>query len=228
MEGQSKGGEEEPVIDCTARELQDCEEDLQLLAGDLLNSLKSRLAYVSRMQKILISMDLDSIIGHVTGKRNASGCIKIDEAALEHYCHDEFKEFFAYVCSEDHVQNLATSKDIIIDPSLSHVIHRKLKVVLKELVWHPKHINLLVDCLKVVREDGTTILLQSYLDEESDAMEGSVVDKIGRVERFEILVEDGAQFFLSNAYIIKVKCGTFKVIVCEENILKNLYTNQEI
>ncbi|MCP4801188.1 MAG: hypothetical protein GY893_14695 [bacterium] len=230
MEGQSKGGEEEeePVIDWTARELEDCEGDLQLLARDLLNSLKARLANVSRMQKKLTSMDLDSIIGHVTGKRNASGCVKIDEAALEHYGHDEFKEFFAYVCSQDHVQTLATSKDVILDPSLSHVIHRKLKVVLKELVWHPKYIDLLVDCLKVVREDGTTVLLQSYLNEESDVMEGPVVDKIGRVEKFEILAEDGAQFFLSNTYAIKVKCGTFKVIVCEENILKNMYTNQEI
>eukprot|EP00794_Sanderia_malayensis_P004468 gene4468-5062_t len=186
MEGQSvTGEEEEPVIDWIAREIQDCEEDLQLFACDLLNSLKSHLANVSRMQSQLRSMDLDTIIGHMTGDRNDKGCVKIDEAALEHYSHDEFKELFAYVCYQDHLQALALSKDMITDPSLSHVIHRKLKVFLKELVWHPKYIDVLVDCLKVVKEDGMAVLLRKYLNEECEIMEGSVVEKINRVEAFE-------------------------------------------
>ena len=135
---------------------------------------------------------------------------------MEHYNHDKFREFLSYVCNQDQVKTLATSKDTILDPSLSQVIHRKLKAMLKELVWHPKYIDVLVDCLKVVREDSTTVLQKSYLHEESGVMERSVKDKIGRVERFEILAEDGAQLFLSNTYAIKVKCGTFTVIVNEE------------
>eukprot|EP00794_Sanderia_malayensis_P006285 gene6284-7008_t len=59
-------------------------------------------------------------------------------------------------------------------------------------------------------------------------MEGSVVEKINRVEAFERSTEDGAEFFLSNTYTIKAKCGTFKVLVYEENILKNIYTSKEV
>ena len=114
--------------------LKESKADLNLLGSDLVNSLRSCLANFSRMQKEFTPMGFDSIIVHMKGNRKATCPVKVDDTALEHYGHDECKEFFAYEFIQDHMQTLSTAKYIVLEPSLSDVIHRKLKVVLKELV----------------------------------------------------------------------------------------------
>ena len=118
-----------------ARELSDCEEDLQKLATDLLSSIKSRLAKVSGIQHKLVCMDLDQLVGCMAGECNKQSVVRIDEAKLKHFAKEKFKDFYEYVCTQNHVQKLAELKELNLEPALAHVIHRKLKETLKMLIW---------------------------------------------------------------------------------------------
>ena len=77
--------EQNAVKEFTSRHLVDSIDDLKSFAGHLLNSLEYRLINVSDMQKYLTSIDFDTTLCYLSGERNESGIIKIDEVALESY-----------------------------------------------------------------------------------------------------------------------------------------------
>ena len=159
---QADGKDGEPFNESMARVLSDCEEELQRLAIDL-SSIESRMVKVSDVQRRLVCMDLDQLIGCITGERKSHNVVKIDEAKLEHLAQEEFKEFYEYVCTQDHVKQLAEQRELNLQPSLSHVTHRKLKETSKMLIWDPDFIDTLAKCLKVIKEDGTTMPLIRFL-----------------------------------------------------------------
>ena len=106
------------------------------------------------MQNNLTCPDLDCIISMLVGRRTTSGIIQIDEAALENYGSEEFERVFAFICSLKHVQLLSVSEDVSFVAALSHVIHRKIKTAMKELVWQPQHVDVLGKFAKVVDSKG--------------------------------------------------------------------------
>ena len=71
-----------------------------------------------------------------------------------------FIGFFAHVTAQKHIR----AEDLIINPHLSHVVHRKLKSFLKDLIWHPDYGNVLAKCLHVMKENGENLLLRDHLD----------------------------------------------------------------
>eukprot|EP00112_Aurelia_sp_Birch-Aquarium-sp1_P025226 Seg8290.1 transcript_id=Seg8290.1/GoldUCD/mRNA.D3Y31 product="hypothetical protein" protein_id=Seg8290.1/GoldUCD/D3Y31 len=228
--GQAEGEDGEPVMEWVARELNDCEEDLQKLATDLLSSIKSRMAKVSDMQHKLVCMDLDQLVGCITGERNRQSVVKIDEAKLEHFAQEEFKEFYEYVCTQDHVQKLAEQRELNLEPALSHVIHRKLKEALKMLIWDPNFIDTLAKCLNVIKKDGTTELLSRSFDGKNACKAESVRDELGLLQRFKICetTSKGGSFIFPNMYEAQFSNAMFHVVICEESIIKQMYTNAEL
>eukprot|EP00794_Sanderia_malayensis_P018386 gene18386-20236_t len=184
--GQKNDGKGGPPIDeWTARDIEDCEVNLQSLVSDLLTSLKTRLLEVTPLQKTLIAMDIDSIVSLVPGRRNEKGIVKIHEAALEKFGDVEFEKFYKYICSQKHIVKLADSKDIITEPALSHAAHRKLKNVLKDIIWNPKQLDLLMTCLLVVSGDKLVPLCKAF-DKEKETRVESFKDSIGQQQaRFQ-------------------------------------------
>ena len=114
---------------------------------------------LSDVQKKLACLDIESIIGWLVGDRNIHGIVKIDEELLETFGLEEFKEFYEYVCGQDHIKDFAESNDILLDPSVSHVVYRRLKSTLKEFIWNPKMIEIFARCIHTVTKDGQVIPL---------------------------------------------------------------------
>ena len=128
--------------------------------------IKSRLLKVSDLQKKLVCLDIESIAACLVGERNVNGIVKIDEELLETFGLEEFKEFYEYICSQDHIKDFAESNDIFLDPSLSHVVYRRLKSTLKELIWNPKMIEIFERCIHIVTKDGKVTPLHQSKDLE--------------------------------------------------------------
>ena len=227
---QTEGEDGEPVMEWMARELSDCEEDLQKLATDLLSSIKSRLAKVSGIQHKLVCMDLDQLVGCMAGERNKQSVVRIDEAKLEHFAKEEFKDFYEYVCTQNHVQKLAEHKELNLEPALAHVIHRKLKETLKMLIWDPNYIDILAECLKVIKKDGTMELLSTHFNDKNAGKAESVRDELGLLRKFQVCeaTQKRGSFIFPNRYEAQFSKATFNVVICEENIIKEIYQNAEL
>ena len=69
---------------------------------------------------------------------------------LEELGKDEFKRFMECVCRQDHIQMAIKDGVLELEPGLSHVLHRKLKQVLKEIIWEKK--DLMVRWFSVVKK----------------------------------------------------------------------------
>ena len=77
-----------------------------------------------------------------------------------------------------------------------------------------------------MKENGEKLLLRDHLDAECGKERSSLKDQIGQVTSFKTV--SGKKFRLCNLYEINIKPGTLQVIVCEENIYRQMYNNQKI
>ena len=197
----SPDDEGEIIVNWKAREIIDCEEDVRTFAEDLLLSLQNRLVSVTSSQKKLTSVDLNCIISHVTAERIEHGVVKVNEAAI-----------------------------VPMDPQLSQVVHRKLKFLLKQIICNPDYSEVLANCLRVVKNSDEKVLLYDYLVECGDKeTKKPVRDKIGLVTSFKILPENfGKKFRPYNFYAMKINSGTLPVVVAEENIYQEFFTNPKM
>lgn len=150
--------------------------------------------------------------------RTATGVVKIDEAKLEEYGKEGFSHFFAHVCKMLHVQSLACEDDLNFNPKLSHVVHRRLKTALKDLIWHEQFQALMSRWFSVV--DAATGKITGSLDSRKKlgALTSlSIVDKIFP-----------SAYHLCNLYEMKFESATVITIVDEAMVYESMYTNSEV
>eukprot|EP00794_Sanderia_malayensis_P008323 gene8323-9214_t len=132
----------------------------------------------------------------------------IGKAALQEFGNAQFEEFYDHSCSQKHVQELAESKDIIVDPALSHVVHRRLKNVLKNLIWDSKYINVLVECLLVLADDDTLVPFAKAFEKEKETKVGCFKDSIGHLQNFQLADPNvTGKFVLQNMNTFKFAYG---------------------
>lgn len=185
-----------------------------------------RFAKISPMQEKLAALDVDSIINCLTGQRNDNGIVKVDETVLEDYGKEDFGCFYEHVCEQNHVKDLALTTDMIVDPNLSHVVHRKFKLFLRDLIWNPKYIDILSACLVVENDGGKSVSFLDYLREEKKIPVEHVAEQVGLVTSFKTVNTN--YFCLKNVYEMKSAIGNVNVSVNEENIYKSIYTDPDI
>lgn len=134
------------------------------------------------------------------------------EGGLQEYGHDEFKQFFTYVCSLEHVKLLdIENEQVDFHPTLSGVVHRRLKQALKIFVWGNKN-----DCLS------------AWFDIRDP-------DKPGMLDTFQKM-DDGtkgsAKFKLQNSYSFTFSDGnnqrTIEATLNEEVLYKSIYTDETL
>ena len=140
------------------RDRDDCLHDLKQLKDDLIESMNERFQNsVTELQHILVSLDIDKIVGHLCGKRGKNGIISIDENALEQLGSEEFRRLFGYVCSQKHVEQLTESAELMLQPGLGHVVHRRLKVALKDYIWNLKYQKDIAEWFQVLNANGKVV-----------------------------------------------------------------------
>eukprot|EP00794_Sanderia_malayensis_P004346 gene4346-4925_t len=228
--GQQRAAENDPPNDVwTAREIHDCEQDLRCLASDLLTSFKIRIQEVNQLQKVMLCMDLDSIVKLVVGERNKNGFVKINEGALESYGAEEFRLYYQHICSQRHIRELAELKDLMLDPSLSHVVHRALKNFLKDLFWNPNNLCLLMKCILVLSEKDQLVPITRIFEKEVVEDLTALKKKVGQLQVFG-MVDDNVteRFVLQNIYILEFSKLTLYAVLNEEELLQQIYANPEI
>ncbi len=207
---------------------EDCEQDLRCLATDLLASIKIRINEVSEMQRLMVCMDFDSIVKLVVGERNQNGLVKINEGALESFGTEEFGHFYHHVCSQRHIRELAELKDLMLDPSLSQVVYRALKNVLKDLFWNSRNLCLLMKRILVLSDKDQLLSISSILEKEVLEDLTALKRKVGQLQ--VLRVEDGVteRFVLPNIYVLEFSKMTLWAVLNEEELLRQIYTNPEI
>ncbi|CAB3976872.1 Hypothetical predicted protein [Paramuricea clavata] len=72
----------------------------------------------------------------VKGEMASHACI--NEGDLEEYGTEGFKAFISHICSITRVKLAIEDGAIDIDPRLSHIVHRKLKQALKDILWQDR------------------------------------------------------------------------------------------
>ena len=135
------------TVNWKARELLDVQNDLQVLAKDLVASLKvCNEKCLSSLQRNLTCIDIDTIFSLLVGDRKQSGYPNLArEDELVQYGKDDFKLFYAYVCSLSHVKQLAENHftELKLKECCSDEILTKLKHALKIVLCTPKHAPIL-------------------------------------------------------------------------------------
>ena len=77
---------------------------------------------------------------------------------LEEFGRDGFKRFLELVCRQDHIQSAIQDGILQLEHGLSHVLHRKLKQTLKQIVWENK--DLMVKWFSVVKKKSVSLALE--------------------------------------------------------------------
>ena len=153
-EKEDQGSEVRTVQNWVCREIDDCIDDLNTLKGDIIESMDIRFDdATSYLQSALVSLDLDTLFNLLCGKRSENGKVEIDEAALELFGVDKFREFYRFVCSQNHVRKLQESDDLLLNHALSHVVHRKLKMAMKEFLWQPQYNGIISEWFVILKSD---------------------------------------------------------------------------
>ena len=62
------------------------------------------------------------------------------------------------MASQKHVKALEATEDVSMDTQLSQVVHRKLKFLLKQIIWNPDYSEVLANCLRVVKNSDEEVL----------------------------------------------------------------------
>lgn len=135
-----------------ARDLLDVQNDLQRLAKDLAASLNVRHdKCLSTLQTNLMCIDIDNIFSLLVGSRKQNGYPDLtEEDNFVKYGKDDFRLFYAYVCSLKHIKQLAENHftELKLKEAYSDEILAKLKNTLKIVLWTPKHVHILCKWLK--------------------------------------------------------------------------------
>lgn len=146
--------ERSEVVTWKMRQLKDVEEDLQQLAKDLSSSLELRHAKcLSTLQHTLSCIDIDSLIELLVGERKSSGYPSLSREDEFVECgRDDFKKFYTYICSLNHVRELAENHftELKLRPVYCDEVLAKLKNVLKVVMWTPRHVHILSGWLTCV------------------------------------------------------------------------------
>ena len=126
------------LLNWQSRQLTDVENDLQQLAKDVSASLKSRPnKCLSNLQSTLTCMDIDNILNLLVGEHKQNGYPSLaKESEFVNYGQENFRTFWAYVCSLPHVQELGGNhwtelklRDLYSDEVLG-ILKNALKVIL--------------------------------------------------------------------------------------------------
>lgn len=199
------------------RDQDDCLHDLKKLKGDLIESMTERFQNsVTELQHILVSVDIDKIVENLCGKRGQKGIISIDENALEQFGSEDFRRFFAYVCSQKHVKQLTENEELMLQPGLSHVIHRRLKVALKDYVWNPKYQKDIAEWFQVLNVASGKVVF-------------GLPDDLGPLQSFGLCDRKfTSSYHLSNVYQMTYHSRSFLVTLNESAVYKSLYCNQNM
>ena len=148
---------------------------------------------------------------------------------LENHGSEEFERVFAFICSLKHVQLFSASEDVSFVAALSHVINRKIKTSMKELVWQPQHVDVLGKFAKVVDSKGG---LGAYLCDHFD-----YVDKGKKVHIESIRAKVGVLKSLSlsprtvhfkNVYDAEFEFQSLSLAIDEEELLVQMFTNPAV
>ena len=139
--------ERSEIITWKMRQLNDVQDDLRRLAKDLASSLESRHAKcLSSLQHTLTCIDIDSLINLLIGQRNTCGypSLKREDDFVENG-KKEFKKFYTYACSLNHVKELAENHftQLKLRPVYSDEVLTKLKNTLKIILWTPQYMRTL-------------------------------------------------------------------------------------
>ncbi len=196
-----------------ARETKDCEDDLHQFIADLLESPQSRYTNcVSDMCNYLTAIDLENLFCLLVGER-LNGKPSVSEAELEEYGREFFKKFIEYVCGQKHVAAAVKEGLLEIDPRLSHVIHRKLKQALKNILWDMKEIS--VNWFTIVQKETLKPLASVISKTSGNLMLFKIAPNQPFVEKCFVAVFHGDE----REHIVKLN---------EDGVYKSLYTDEAV
>ena len=154
IKASSTGEERSEILSWKMRQLHDVEGDLRNLAKDLSISLKSCFKKcASKLQSILGCKDIDCIVNLLVGVRKPSGYPSLlREEEFVEFGKDEFKQIFKYICSLQHVKELAENHftELKLKCVYSDKIQANLKNTLKIILWTPKYVHVLSRWLKFI------------------------------------------------------------------------------
>jgi hypothetical protein len=154
IEASSSGEERLEILKWKIRQLHDVERDLRNLAKDLSISLTSRFEKcTSNLQSILACIYIDCIVNLLVGVRKLSGYPSLlKEEEFVEFGREDFKQFFKYICSLQHVKELAENHftELKLKCVYSDKILTNLKNTLKIILWTPNHVHILSRWLKFI------------------------------------------------------------------------------
>ena len=142
------------LLNWKSRQITDVENDLQQLAKDVSSSLKSRLnKCLSNLQSTLTCIDIDNMLNLLVEDRKQNGYPSLaKESEFVNYGKENFRTFWAYVCSLPHVQKLAENHwtELKLGDFYSDEVLASLKNALKILLWTPLHVEILCKWLLII------------------------------------------------------------------------------
>ena len=193
--------------------MEDCEADLHQFIVDVIQSLESRYTNcVPDMCKYFTAIDLECLFCLLVGTRR-NGKPSISEAKLEEFGAEYFKKIMEYVCSQEHVAATIKEGSIDIDSRLSHVIHRRLKQTLKNILWNMK--ETMVNWFYVVKKEKLKPLASVLSNACGNLTSFKVAQDQPFVEKCFVAVFNGDE----REHVVTLN---------EEAVYKSIYTDEDV
>ena len=140
------------------RDFCDCKKNFKIFVEDITNLQDARYnTCVADMCTTLLCLDFETIITLLCGSRQRGKAV-LNEVKLEEFGKNKFKRFIEYVCRQDHIQSAIKDGVLALEPDLSHVLHRKLKQTVKQIIWENK--DIMVKWFSVVKKEPVFLALE--------------------------------------------------------------------
>ena len=205
-----------------AREIDDCQRSFETFVNHAVESLSRRYeACVPVMCEKLTCLDIELIISLLcVERRRGKSCI--NEGDLEEYGAEGFGAFLSPFCSIEHVKLAIEDGVIDLDPQLTHILHRKFKQVLKDILW----------------EDTKTMInwfeyIPSDLSESSGNVKPSstvICKDGGNLSSMEKVLHSSDQSFVTTKFRMQLRRDEKKYTVQlnELAVYSTLYTDEDV
>lgn len=124
------------------------------------------------------------------------------------------KVFYSYICSLKHVVKV---QEGLYDEALSHIVYRKLKLSLKDIVWKREYKDVFIDCFVPILNSWSKSRgdIKSFLKFDDKACTGLINLKgpLPLQNVYEVVFEDGSKVYAT---------------LNEANLYRHIYTNEDL
>ncbi len=207
-------------VDWSMREIEDCKQDLQELALQMVDELRQRFeSSVPELTETLHKcLDFGILFNGVCGTKTTGGRPPVNKNSYTKLGKAEFKKVVEFVNVLPHVEEFIAKEGLDFGPEFADITFWKVKAIIIEIIWGEYFQTLFPDFFKKVLKNDSSSAVSSptlapvVLPNDASCMSSNqeTMDEFNLADIYKVTVSDKTEF---------------SVVLQEDAVIKALYTN---